>query len=184
MTEETVTESVENAEKEEVREVAPVNDRLPEDHPLVVTMRKEREARKQLESELSEVRKQQMSESERAVVEAREQGALEAQEKYESELSALRRTQLTSRLQIAAAKVLHDPSDAVAHIDLSDLDPSDGNVDAEIASRLDALLESKPYLRVSETRPSGSNDAVSRAAPGSRGNHVTVGAALKAMRGL
>lgn len=171
--------------QEEVQEVAetpqPVNDRLPEDHPLVVTMRKERDQRKQLENELSELRKQQMSESERAVLEAKEQGAAEARAQYENELSALKRQQLTSRLQIQAAKVLHDSADAAAHIDLSDLDPSDENADTEIVSRLNALIELKPYLRVSETRPSGSNDAVSRPAP-SNGNHVSVGAALKALR--
>lgn len=157
--------------------------RLPEDHPLVVTMRKERESRKQAEAELAELRKQQMTESERAVVEAKEQGAAEARIQYEAELGELRRSQLAAKLQIHAAKVMYDPADAVAHIDLSDLDPSDGNADAEIARRLDALIESKPYLRVSETRPSGSNDAVSRPAT-SNGNHVSVGAALKAMRGL
>lgn len=163
-------------------EGSPVNDRLPDDHPLVVTMRKERDARKQLEGELADLRKQQMSESERAIVEAKEQGALEARQQYENELAQLRRSQLAAKLQIHAAKVLHDPADAVAHIDLSDLDPSDGNADTEIVSRLNALIETKPYLRVSETRPSGSNDAVSRPAT-SGGHHVSVGAAIKAMRG-
>ena len=135
---------------------------LPDDHPVLKTMRTEREQRKQLEQQIAELRKAQMSETERAIAEAREQAVAEARQEWDTERQTIARERMADRVRVAAAKDLNDPEDAVRLIDLDSLDPSTDDVDAEIASRLASLVEAKPYLKVSETHPSGSRDAGSR----------------------
>lgn len=135
---------------------------LPDDHPVLKTMRTERDQRKQLEQQIAELRKAQMSETERAIAEAREQAVAEARQEWDTERDAIARERMADRVRVAAAKDLNDPEDAVRLIDLDSLDPSSTDVDAEIASRLQQLTEAKPYLKVSETHPSGSRDAGSR----------------------
>jgi len=55
---------------------------------------------------------------------------------------------LRAEVRAAAAGKLHDPADALRHLDLSDLEVSaDGETDAAaIAARLDDLIKAKPYL--------------------------------------
>lgn len=168
------TTDVETTEDAPTEEPSDKPIQLPDDHPILTTMRKERDRAKELERKLAEFEKAQMSEQERAIAEARDQAFTEARTEFARE-------RLTDRVRVAAARQLNDPEDAVRLLDTTDLDPTSNNLDAEIASRLTALVEAKPYLKVSETRPSGSQDATSR--PDAGGNHVSVGAAIKALRG-
>jgi hypothetical protein len=74
---------------------------------------------------------------------------------------------IRSEVRAAAAGKLHDPKDALAHLDLTQFEvDADGNVDeAEIADAIADLLEKKPYLGVTqgdEKRFKGTADAGAR----------------------
>lgn len=95
------------------------------------------------------------TDQERAVREAREQARNEA-------LSEVGNARLEDRIQVAAAKQLNDPADAVRLIDRDGLDPYDDKVDTEISRRVKQLVEAKPYLAAPSAPPSGTGDAGSR----------------------
>lgn len=141
-------------------------DKLPDDHPVIVTMRREREERKKAEKRLADLEQAEqarqrdaMDEHERALAEAREEAANEVRSEFARE-------RLADRVRVAAAKKLNDPEDAVRLLDLDGFDPSSDDLASEIEAALGSLVESKPYLAVSETPPAGSADARSRPDPG------------------
>ncbi len=119
----------------------------------ISALRSEREARKAAEAdlatlrtELDDLRRSQLSDQDKALEDARQQGRDEATTEYQDRL-------LNSDIRAAAAAKFADPSDAVALIPRDGL-PDGSEVDTEALNRaLDALLEAKPHLAA--TRPSG-----------------------------
>lgn len=143
----------------------PAPEQLPDDHPVLVTMRRERDARKaaerrqqEYEQQLAQIQQQNESDTERAIREAREQAANEVRTEFATE-------RLEDRIRVAAARRLNDPEDAVRLLDRDGLDPSAENLASEIEARIGSLIESKPYLAVTRETPSGSNDAGSQTPP-------------------
>jgi hypothetical protein len=124
---------------------------------------------KQAAARLQELEDANKSELERAVEQARQEALQTAEQKFAAE-------RLADRLRVAAARKLNDPEDAVRLID------TDGLTEDGITEAVDRLVEQKPYLAVQQQAPpSGSADATSR--PTGSGNHISVGAAIKALRG-
>lgn len=132
-------------------EPAPV-DPAPDPEPLgeggKAALAAERKARadaekaaKALQKRLDDIEALNMTEQDRAVAAARAEGMAEAQRAASERI-------LRTELRAAATGKLADPSDALAHIDLSTIDVSDdGTVDTDaIASAIDALVAAKPYL--------------------------------------
>jgi len=124
-------------------------------------------------SKLEEAAKANESEQERLLREAREQARQEATQEYETKL---RRTSLEAAAIRASAGKLRNPDDVMVFLNFDDIDGPD-----EMPDAIDALLAERPYLAPDEKRPSGSADATSRGT--ATGNHVSVGAAIKALRG-
>lgn len=98
-------------------------------------------ALKSVQAELEKLRTANMSESERAVAEARAEGRKEA---FAESTSRLARAELRA---VAAGK-LADPDDAAALIgDLSQFVTASGDVDTKaMTSAIDVLVKAKPYL--------------------------------------
>jgi hypothetical protein len=92
---------------------------------------------RQLEGELDTLRREAMSEQERAVADARAEARREAEAEW-------RGRYLTLRVERLAATRLADPADAVHLLDLTDV--THETEDAVITGLLDALLTAKPYL--------------------------------------
>jgi TolA-binding protein len=149
---------------------------------VLADLAKERDRRQQLETRLAELeskaeesRKAAMSEQERTLVEAVEAARAEERGKFKS-------ARLEDRVLARAARILNDPSDAVRLLDTSGIDVDSADADSEIESRLNALVEAKPYLALTEkAQPSGSGDATSRPTVG--GYQPSIGALLKAASG-
>jgi hypothetical protein len=115
-------------------------------------------AAKAAQAEIEKLREATLSETERAIAEAKRLGREEAL------------TEANSRLVFAEAKAaatgrLTDPADIAAFIDLAQFDVSeDGSVDTKaINSAIDDLLKSKPYLAAQ--RVGGSVDGGARGKP-------------------
>lgn len=106
----------------------------------------EKEAKrvKVLEGELEKLREQAMSEQEKAIAQARKEAAEEVRGEMMREI-------VRAKLSAAATGRLADPDDAVAFIDITDLQDEP----EAISGALDALLERKPHLAASATRSSG-----------------------------
>lgn len=107
---------------------------------VLADLASERGKRQKLETELEELRKKTMTEAEKAVAAAKEEGRKEAT------LEANRRI-VASEVKAAAGGKLSDPGDAAAL--LGDLDRFivKGEVDTKaIAAAIDELVKSKPYL--------------------------------------
>jgi hypothetical protein len=147
---------------------------------VLADLAKERDRRQSLEQRLAEFEAQQeeqrkaaMTEQERALEEA--VNAARAEER--SKFSAAR---LEDKVRALAARDFADADDAVRFLDTSGIDVDSADANAAIAERLNALLESKPYLKVAGEmpRPSGAGDATSRPTVG--GYQPSVGALLKA----
>ena len=179
------TPQTEAAPEQDATDTTPASDdfRSEESKKAVLAdLAKERDRRQELERRLTELeaeaeekRKAAMSEQERALEEAVEKARAEERERFKA-------TRLHDRVLAKAARLLNDPSDAVRLLDTSGIDVDSADADAEIDVRLNALLEAKPYLAVSErATPSGSGDATSR--PNQAGYQPSVGALLKAARG-
>lgn len=104
-------------------------------------------ARKALQTELDELKKKTMTDSERAVAEAKAEGRKEALAEANSKL-------LRAEIRTAAADKLADPGDAA--VLLGDIDrflDKDGEPDSKaIASAIDALVKAKPYLAKAGSR--------------------------------
>ncbi len=134
-----------------------------------VALERERRARREaeqraqaFEDELKTLRQKGMTENERAIAKAREEGI-----RAEREVS--NRRLITAEIRAAAAGKLRDPSDALAHIDPGYFRVGDdGEVDRkEIDAALKQLLEDKPYLAAGNgTSTRGSADGGARP-PGS-----------------
>ena len=107
---------------------------------VLADLASERSKRQKLETELEELRKKTMTDAEKAVAEAKEEG------KKEATLEANRRI-VASEVKAAAGGKLSDPGDAAAL--LGDLDRFivKGEVDTKaIAAAIDELVKAKPYL--------------------------------------
>lgn len=118
-------------------------------------------ASRKAEAELADLRKQSMSEQERAVVEAREQARTEA-------LAEANRRIINAEVKAAAAGKLANPKLGTRLLDLDQFKVDDeGNVDVEaISAAIDGLLEAEPYLAAGATpRTPGSADGGPRGAP-------------------
>jgi hypothetical protein len=147
---------------------------------VLADLAKERDRRQSLEARLAEfeaqqeaARKASMSEQERALEEAVAAARSEERAKFSQ-------SRLEDRVRAIAARTFNDADDAVRFLDTSGIDVDSEGAAAEIAARLDSLLEAKPYLKVAGEmpRPSGAGDATSR--PNVGGYQPTVGALLKA----
>ena len=115
----------------------------------------ERTARLALEARLADLEKAQMTDSEKAIAAAREEGKKEA-------LAAVNSRLMASEVRVAAAGKLANPELAAKLLDLSTfaVDES-GNVDGKaITSAIDVLLAENPYLAAVPSRPGvpGSGD--------------------------
>jgi len=100
----------------------------------------EREA-KELRARLEAIEAENLTESEKAIAAARDEGRAEAMTSANERL-------LRAEVKAAAAGKLSDPADALALLDLSGFSVGDdGEVDPEaIESAIDALVDQKPYL--------------------------------------
>lgn len=139
---------IEGEEEEEEEEVNDPRAVLRQNRKL---LRENNNLRSRLESvesdlqELAEIKRQSMTEQERALEAAREQARAEVEAEYRTRLLEASVTQV-------AAGVLEDPRDAFRLIDFNDVDPRDT---AAISALIEELLEAKPYLAV-QTAPVGS----------------------------
>lgn len=97
---------------------------------------------RELSEELEALRRNAMSEQERAISDAVEQARSEVDGTWHQRY-------LTLRIERAAATRLADPSDAVRLLDLTGLTPD--STEAEIGALLDELLTAKPYLAPQRT---------------------------------
>jgi hypothetical protein len=147
---------------------------------VLADLAKERDRRQALEQKLQEfeaqqeeARKASMSEQERALEEAVTRARTEERQTFATQ-------RLQDRVRALAARSFNDAEDAVSFLDTSGIDVDSADAAAEIAVRLEALLEAKPYLKVAGEmpRPSGAGDATSR--PNVGGYQPSVGALLKA----
>ena len=120
----------------------------PEDlAALKAALASERKRFEKAERELADLRKQHMTESEKALAEARAEGRKAA-------LGEVTERLLAAEVRAAAAAKMADPGDAVHLLDLDGLANEDGTVDSKgVAARIDALLKDKPYL--AKPAPSG-----------------------------
>jgi len=92
------------------------------------------------EAELAKLRQAQMSDTERAIAEARAAAAAEADERWVSRV-------LTAEAKAAAAGKVVDVETAVQLLDLSKIPVVDGKVDSdELVRAIDALVAAKPFL--------------------------------------
>jgi len=108
----------------------------------------------QTRAELDELRRQSMTDQEKAIAAAREEGAA-------SVTAMVNERILLAEIRAAAAGKLNDPADAVLLIDPKQFTISpDGTVDTSaINSAIETLVKSKPYLATSKvSTKSGSAD--------------------------
>jgi hypothetical protein len=92
------------------------------------------------ERKLAEVEKSAMSDTEKAVAEAREEG-------YRAAMAEVGTRELRAYVREAAAGKLRDPADAVRLLDLDALaEVKEDDRDAAIRDAIDHLIGSKPYL--------------------------------------
>lgn len=114
----------------------------------------ERQSRKALErqlkgqsAELDKLRRQSMSDQEKAVDEAKAEARKAA-------LGEVSERLLAAEITTLAAGKLADPSDAVGLVDRDGLTDADGAPDKEAISKaIDELVKRKPYLANGERRP-------------------------------
>lgn len=110
-----------------------------------------READKQLKAataELEKLRQQTMTDTERAIAEAKAQGRQEALIEATGRL-------VRAEVRAAAGGKLADPDDAAMLLgDLSEFVSSNGDVDSKAISKaIDELVKQKPYLAPQGTKP-------------------------------
>lgn len=111
--------------------------------------RKAAEARAaQLERDLAEARKGQMTAEEKAIADAKDAGRAEA-------LAAVNARLIAAEVKAAATGKVVDPSIVSSLIDLSTFQvDASGNVDGKaITSAIDALLADRPYLAAVPSKP-------------------------------
>lgn len=139
MAEKTSEESVEESASDDVEERVEIED--PEKVlELNDKYRREnkglRDRLKGTEEELAELRKQAMSEQERAIEEAKQEARQEVETEYRAKLFEM-------KVRARAANVLNDPDDAFRLIDFVDVDLDD---DDAIDDAIKLLVDEKPYL--------------------------------------
>ena len=105
---------------------------------------------------LEAIEAENLSETEKAIAAARDEGRSEA-------LTLANTRLLQAEIRAAAAGKIADPADAIKLLDLSEFEVTDGGeVDTEaIASAIDALVEAKPYLAAT-VRPLGTGGGGAR----------------------
>lgn len=107
---------------------------------ILADLAKERSARKQLQSELEQLRQASMSETEKAIAQAKAEGR-------ESALKEIGDRIVRAEVKAAATGKLADPDDAIHLLDMAGLVQADGTVDSKaVSSAIDALVAAKPYL--------------------------------------
>lgn len=96
--------------------------------------------------------------------ESEHQQTLEAQRVKDEAIAAANKRILSAEVRAAAAGKLNDPTDALAHIDLSSFEVSDdGAVDSDaIGAAITDLISKKPYLAAQGGRFQGSADGGAR----------------------
>lgn len=121
--------------------------------------RKAEKRAKDLDAELSKFREASMTEQEKAVEAARKESAA-------ATLASVNQRILKAEIRAAAGGKLADPEDAIRFLDLDIFTVTDeGEVDQKaVASAIDRLLQLKPYLAASATRPAGDADQGARGA--------------------
>jgi hypothetical protein len=100
-------------------------------------------------TEYAQFKESQLSEQEKAIKAAREEGEKSVSEKYARKL-------LNAEVKAGAARLkFHDPADAITALgDLENLVTKDGEIDADAVSKvLTELAEKKPYLVEAEAGP-------------------------------
>ena len=106
-----------------------------------------------LKERLDNLEAQSQTEAEKALNKAREEAAAEARrEERQKAHEVLRKAEV----RVAAAKKLADAEDAVRLLDLDSFEVGeDGTVDRKaIDKAIDDLIESKPYLKAGDPKPS------------------------------
>lgn len=145
----TTTDPPANGTQAEDETTPPAED-APDVEGLQNALKAERKRWEKAERELAELRRSQMSESEKAVAEAKAAGRQEAMAEVSGRL-------LAAEVRAAAAGKLADPADAVRLLDFDALDlvNDDGTVKPkEVESAIDDLIKAKPYLAPSSAAPS------------------------------
>lgn len=113
---------------------------------------------KAAKAEADKLREQTQSETEKLLAAAKAEGRAEV-------LTVANRRLVSAEVRAAAASKLHDPADAIAHLNLDDFEVSeDGEVDQQaITAAIADLVEAKPYLAAGATpKPTGSPDGGAR----------------------
>lgn len=150
-TEEQSTEQVETA-ADQTSEDSSLGDAgkkaLAEERAARKAAEKEAKRAKELEAELAKLREDAMSEQEKAITQARKEGAAEADAKANVRIAK-------SEARALAAGKTRDPEVAVQLLgDLAQFVTEDGDVDTDAMSEaLDKLVEQKEYLAVGDRQP-------------------------------
>jgi hypothetical protein len=98
-----------------------------------------RTALRDRDARIEELERQNQSETERAIADARRDTEREIRGEYDAKLRA-------AALRAAGAGVLHDPEDAVRYIDPGRLGPDEGRWADKAAKAVDDLLGERGYL--------------------------------------
>jgi hypothetical protein len=146
-TEQQTTEQVESADSEETLGDAG-RKALAEERAARKAAEKEAKRAKELEAELLKLREDAMSEQEKAIVQARKEGAQEALKQANLRIAA-------SEARALAAGKTRDPEVAVQLLgDLSQFVTEEGDVNTDAMSvALNRLVEEKTYLAVGDRQP-------------------------------
>lgn len=133
-------------------------------------LQQEREARKaaeklakEHEAELTKLREAQMSEQEKAVAEARREGATETETKFQRRLFSAE-AKVAAAGKLADPSLLADPDVAKSLLGLDDIPVNAaGDIDSEAISKaIDRLTEERPFLKAGQahaTWPSNGSEA-------------------------
>lgn len=149
MSDENTTTTTEEPERQEAPEAGGETPTPDEIAKWKHFSRENEKAAKAAQRELEETRKRlaeleeaQKSDQEKALDAAAKEAEARVREEYEAKMRA---AELQSAVLKTAAGRLADPDDALRFLDTSDLDPADPDA---VASRINTLLEEKPYLGV------------------------------------
>ena len=129
---------------------------------------KERDEYKQ---RLEELEQQSKSDHEKALDKAVKEAEARARDEI---LTTANQRLVKASVRVAAAGKLADPEDAIRFLDLDEFKvDDDGEVDAkQLASAIDELLKTKPYLAAKATKPSGNIDQGARPNGGGKDDNV------------
>jgi hypothetical protein len=127
--------------------------------------REAEKATKLLQAEIENLKQQTMTESERAIAEARKEAREEALEHINKKI-------VLTEVKAAASGKLSDPTDALKFIDVTQFEvDEEGNINAKAINKaIEELIKSKPYLAAH--RGSGDIDGGARGKPTSQQNDM------------